>query len=67
MRMGDVIPFPKPKIQLNREESIELVDIKKQLSEVKTLRELWYCKKRIKEFKKRVEKRLENEQSNGKI
>jgi hypothetical protein len=61
--MGELIPFPKPKIRLTEEETLEYLDIKKEINEIETMRQLYYCKKRIKEFMKRVEKRVESEQN----
>lgn len=60
--MGELIPFPKPKIKLTEQETIEYLEIKENIEKAKTLREIWCCKKQVNDFIKRV-----TERNNGEI
>jgi hypothetical protein len=55
--MGELIPFPKPKITMNKEESEEYDKIIELLKKASTFRELRHLKKRINAFKERVDQR----------
>ncbi|GGD22058.1 hypothetical protein GCM10011389_32200 [Pontibacillus salipaludis] len=55
--MGDVIPFPKPKIKLTQEESIEFRELRDLLDRAQTWKELRICQRKVEQFKKRVKKR----------
>lgn len=59
--MAKIILFPIPKIKLTPEETEEYNQIKEELDKLKTLRELYYCRKKVKEFRKRIDRRLESE------
>jgi hypothetical protein len=60
--MGELIPFPTPKIKLTEQETIEFLKIKENIKQAKTLREIQFCKKQVKDFLKRV-----TERNNGEI
>ncbi|WP_449536524.1 hypothetical protein [Ferdinandcohnia sp. Marseille-Q9671] len=57
--MGKLIPFPKPKIKLTTEETLEYQEIKQEIEEIKGLRDLYYCKRRVKDFLQKVKGRSE--------
>jgi len=55
--MGEIIPFPKPKIELTEEETIEYEQIKKEIDNMRGLRDVFYCKRRVRAFLKKVKER----------
>ena len=55
--MAKIIPFPKPKITLTEEETKEYYFIKKEIEEIKGLRDLFQCRRKVKKFLKKVEER----------
>ncbi|MEO2074046.1 MAG: hypothetical protein ABGX20_01320 [Bacillus sp. (in: firmicutes)] len=59
--MGELIPFPTPKIKLTEQETIEYLKIKENIEQAKTLREIWYCKRQVKDFLQRVTDRHNGE------
>lgn len=59
--MAEIIPFPMPKIQMTEEETNEYWEIKSNLDEAKTIREIKNCEKQVKEFQKRIKERIDRE------
>jgi len=53
--MAKIILFPKPKIKLTEEETKEYYLIKKEMEEIKGLRDLFHCRRKVKNFLKKVE------------
>ncbi|WP_413300033.1 hypothetical protein AA0X95_17455 [Bacillus sp. 1P10SD] len=59
--MGELVPFPTPKIKLTEQETIEFLKIKENIKQAQTLREIQFCKKQVKDFLKRVTERYNGE------
>jgi len=55
--MAKIILFPKPKIKLTEEETMEYEQIKLEIENIRGLRDLCHCKRRVKAFLKKVEER----------
>ncbi|WP_433745160.1 hypothetical protein [Falsibacillus pallidus] len=55
--MAKIIPFPKPKGNLTLEETREYEQIKKEIDEIKGLRDLFICRRKVKDFLKKIEER----------
>jgi hypothetical protein len=58
IKNNKIIPFPTPKIKLTEEETIEY-EIKQEIEDMKGLRDLFYCRRKVKDFLKRVKERDE--------
>lgn len=61
MEERKIIPFPKQQIQLTAEETVEHQRITDSLREAKTFRALRKVKKELKEFKRKVASRIQQE------
>jgi hypothetical protein len=61
--MGDLIPFKKPNVPLTKEEEAEYQRIFENIKKASSLRDVYYCKKQVKEFKKKINKRINGEKT----
>jgi Zn-dependent M32 family carboxypeptidase len=61
--MGELIEFPKPKIQLTEEETHEYEEILNEINEAKTIRQIHHCRKRVDQFMTRIKDRIDREKN----
>jgi len=59
--MGDFIPFYKPNIPLTKEEQLEYNQLIEKIEKSVSLRDIYYCRKQVKAFKEKIEKRIQGE------
>lgn len=52
--MGDIIPFRKRGCKLTKEELEEYYYIRQQIKQAKTIRDFFYCRKLVKEFRAKM-------------
>ncbi|KPB03430.1 hypothetical protein AAV98_17165 [Bacillus sp. CHD6a] len=52
--MGDIIPYRERGCKLTKQELEEYYYIKQQINQTKTCRELFYCRRLVKEFKAKM-------------